>query len=78
MKDSSLFGLESGQSGILSRLKQVSGKEGLLRNLLDMGFLPGTKITVLEKYPKQEKLVVEVGLVKLALRKSEAELLELE
>ncbi len=73
-----LFELEAGQSGILSDLKKSSGKEKLVRNLLDMGFLPGTKITVLEKYPRQEKLVVELGLVKLALRKMEADLVELE
>lgn len=74
----SLFDLEPGQKAKVSRIKEQIGKEGLVRNLLDLGFLPGTEISVLEKYSRQEKMIVEIGLVKLAIRKIEADLLELD
>ncbi|TGK00722.1 ferrous iron transport protein A [Leptospira semungkisensis] len=72
-----LFQLEAGESGIIARVKNESGKTGLVRNLFDMGFLPGTQVTVLQKFPEQEKMVVKLGLVQLAIRKLEADLLEL-
>ncbi|EQA36521.1 FeoA domain protein [Leptospira broomii serovar Hurstbridge str. 5399] len=73
-----LFELEPGDSPVLSGLRELPGKEGLVRNLLDMGFLPGTKLQILAKYPSQDKIIVKIGLVQLALRNIEAELLELE
>ncbi|TGL61541.1 FeoA family protein [Leptospira sarikeiensis] len=74
---SKLFELEEGQTGKIIGIKNESGKTGLVRNLLDMGFLPGTQITVLQKFPKQDKMIVKLGLVQLAIRKLEADLLEL-
>ncbi|PJZ70055.1 iron transporter FeoA [Leptospira perolatii] len=73
----SLFDLEVGQEGVLSNLKEVPGTEGILKSLLDMGFLPGMKIRVVAKFKSQGKLVVKLGLVELALRKIEADLIEL-
>ncbi|TGK17385.1 ferrous iron transport protein A [Leptospira fluminis] len=73
-----LLDLEPGESRTLSGLKESPGKEGLVRNLLDMGFLPGTRLQILAKYPSQDKIIVKVGLVQLVLRHIEAELLELE
>ncbi|TGK06276.1 ferrous iron transport protein A [Leptospira fletcheri] len=73
-----LLDLEPGESRTLSGLKEFPGKEGLVRNLLDMGFLPGTRLQILAKYPSQDKIIVKVGLVQLVLRHVEAELLELE
>ncbi|TGK05447.1 ferrous iron transport protein A [Leptospira langatensis] len=72
-----LFQLEVGESGTISGIKNETGKTGLVRNLFDMGFLPGTQVTVLQKFPEQEKMIVKLGLVHLAIRKLEADLLEL-
>ncbi|MGJ4746568.1 FeoA family protein [Leptospira sp. SA-E8] len=74
---SRLFELEEGESGKITGIKNESGKTGLVRNLLDMGFLPGTKITVVRKFQDQDKMIVKLGLVQLAIRKLEADLLEL-
>ncbi len=43
------------------------------KDLMDYGFLPGTKLKVYEKYFSAQKLLIQVGEVKIALRISDAE-----
>jgi Fe2+ transport system protein FeoA len=43
------------------------------KDLMDHGFLPGTKLKIYEKYFSAQKLLVQVGETKLALRISDAE-----
>ena len=40
--------------------------------LIDYGFLPGTEIFVLQKYLSQNKIVVQIGRMKLSLRINDA------
>ena len=42
-------------------------------NLLDFGVLPGSEIAILQKYPSQNKLVIQVSNHKIAIRLSDAQ-----
>ncbi|EKN87487.1 FeoA domain protein [Leptospira interrogans str. 2003000735] len=68
--------LEKGQEAPIISLLSKPGKEELFRNILDIGLLPGTSVLVLEKYSSQNKMVIRAGEVEIAIRKVEAELIQ--
>ncbi len=68
--------LEKGQEAPIIFLLSKPGKEELFRNILDIGLLPGTFVLVLEKYSSQNKMVIRAGEVEIAIRKVEAELIQ--
>lgn len=42
-------------------------------NLLDFGFLPGSQVAILHKYPSQNKLIIQVTSNRVAIRLSDAQ-----
>ena len=67
--------LKVGQDAILSTI----GGEGELRHhLLDMGLTPGTEVTLRKVAPLGDPLEITLRGYELSLRKSEAELIEVE
>jgi len=70
-----LVDLEKNQSGIV---KKIHAKNELKQRLLSFGIIKGAKVTLLAMAPKKSTVEVEVGKMKLALRKEEAALIEVE
>lgn len=68
----SLSGIELNQKAIIDSMNQEKLKSDYILELLDFGFLPGTEISVLQKYPSQNKIVVQIGRAQLSLRLNDA------
>ena len=67
--------LHIGQDALI----QTVGGEGALRqHLLDMGLTPGTEVTLRKVAPLGDPLEITLRGYELSLRKSEAELIEVE
>ena len=64
-----------GETGIICK---VNGEGRIRRRLFDMGVTPGAKITLKKKAPLGDPLEVRIREYELTLRKTEAELIELE
>jgi ferrous iron transport protein A len=65
--------------GKVSGLRSADQSQGLARQLEDIGFVPGEQVQVLKRaWIAGDPMVVRVGLSTFALRKSEAQLVELE
>ena len=64
-----------GETGLI---KKVNGEGKLRRRLLDMGVTPNVKIYLRKKAPLGDPLEITIRGYELSLRKSEAELIEVE
>lgn len=64
-----------GESG---QIKNVYGEGRIRRRLFDMGVTPGASITLKKKAPLGDPFEISIRGYELTLRKSEAELIELE
>ena len=69
----SLTSLELEKIAIIDSLDQEKLKAEYVLELIDYGFLPGTEITLIQKYPSQNKIVVKIGKSHLSLRMNDAE-----
>lgn len=69
-----LAGLSVGESGIV---KDVKGNSNITRRLMEMGIIPGTSVKVVKTAPFGCPLQVKVRGYNLAIRKSEAEFVEI-
>lgn len=67
-----LDALHIGQSGIVRR---VSCSRQVARRLLEMGLLPGTRVTVVRRAPLGDPVELELRGYKLSIRRSEAALI---
>lgn len=56
----------------------VSGQGSLRHRLLEMGIIPGTKIKITKVAPLGDPLLVHLRGYELSIRKSDAELIEVE
>lgn len=68
-----LTNLELNKNAIIISLNQDTLKADYILELIDFGFLPGTKINVIQKFPSQNKIIVKIGKVYLSLRMNDAE-----
>ncbi|WP_102399669.1 FeoA family protein [Haloimpatiens massiliensis] len=69
MKSKFLDELSIGEQGSVVR---ISKESSVKRRLMDMGILPGTKLTVEGKAPMGDPIEIKLRGYKLTLRKSEA------
>ncbi|HMV43868.1 MAG TPA: FeoA family protein [Leptospiraceae bacterium] len=72
----SLSGIELNQKAIIDSMNQEKLNSDYILELLDFGFLPGTEISVLQKYPSQNKIVVQIGRAHLSLRLNDASFIQ--
>ena len=68
----SLSSLELKQTAQVDLINQDELRPEYIMELIDYGFLPGTEISVLQKYQSQNKIVVQIGRTKLSLRLNDA------
>ncbi len=64
--------------GLQARIFCHHSRGPIRQRLLDLGFVPQTKIEVLRRAPLGDPIECRVANYKVALRKSEAELIEVE
>ncbi len=65
--------LDMKQSGII---REVGGSRALRRRLMELGLVPGTRITLVSVSPLGDPLQVEVRNCRLSIRKKDARLLQ--
>ena len=70
-----LVDFELGETGLI---KKVGGEGRIRRRLFDMGVTPGAKVYLRKRAPLGDPLEITIRGYELTLRKSEAELVELE
>ncbi|MBL0264614.1 MAG: ferrous iron transport protein A [Leptospiraceae bacterium] len=68
----SLSSLELKQTAQVDLINQDELRPEYIMELIDYGFLPGTEISVLQKYQSQNKIVVQIGRTKVSLRLNDA------
>jgi len=66
---STLWDLRTGES---AWVRDIAGDQGMRRHLLDLGFVPGTKVTAVRRSPFGDPAVYEVRGTMIALRKEQA------
>ena len=71
-----LFDLKKGETGKIVTI--VSEDANVTERLLEMGFTPGERVTVMSASPFGEPICVNLRGIKFALRKKEAECIEIE
>ena len=74
----SLSEMNEDETGSLHSLDQDILEFGFVKDLLDYGFFPGTKIRVIHKFQNQSKITVAIGPVEIALRLTDAEHIRVE
>lgn len=67
--------LKVGESG---KIQKVTGNSGYVRRLSEMGFTPGTVVTLKKKAPLGDPLELEIREYVLTIRKSSASLIFIE
>ena len=65
-------------SGCRARIRCHHSKGAVRQRLLDLGFVPQTEIEVIRRAPLGDPIECRVANYKVALRKSEADLIEVE
>jgi ferrous iron transport protein A len=75
-----LSSLRSGTAGTVVRVRSPQGRpdEQLVRRLLEIGFLPGEPVRVMARAPGEEPIAVRVGRSTFALRRFEADFVDVE
>ncbi len=68
----SLSSLELKQTAQVDLINQDELRPEYIMELIDYGFLPGTEISVLQKYQSQNKIVVQIGRTQVSLRLNDA------
>jgi ferrous iron transport protein A len=61
--------LAPGDAGVIAR---VEGDDGIARRLLDLGFIPGTRVTLVRRAPLGDPISFELRGARICLRRSEA------
>ncbi|MDN3669279.1 FeoA family protein [Echinicola jeungdonensis] len=64
--------IKKGETAIINRVTP----DELTLNLMEMGFLPGKRISLLQKAPLKDPMAFKLENTVIALRKSEAKLIE--
>ena len=62
--------------GAQAKVVKVSGKTAVTHRLMEMGVIPGVAITVIKTAPFGDPIQIRVRGYSLAMRKSEAEIIE--
>ena len=73
MESKYLSELSNGETAVIVKVK---GHGAFRKRLTEMGFVPGSKITVIKKAPLQDPIEYEIMGYRISLRKSEAEMIE--
>ena len=67
--------LEAGTRAIVRR---VSGEPGLLRRLMELGFVPGTTITLVRRAPMGDPIELRIRGTHFSIRHSEADRIDVD
>ena len=70
-----LIELEKGECGIV---KKIHASTDLKQRLISFGVLKGAKVKLIATAPKKSTIEIEVEKMKIALRREEAKLIEVE
>lgn len=70
--------LDEVSSGQSCRIKSINAREKLLNKLLDMGFIQGAVVEVVREAPLYDPMELRIHNYLISLRKSEANLVEVE
>ncbi len=62
--------------GTQAKVVRVTGKSAVTRRLMEMGVIPGVAVTVIKTAPFGDPIQIRVRGYSLAMRKSEAEIIE--
>ena len=76
MKPMTVNHLPTGSVSQVERVNAPSNKPELAQQLEDIGFLPGEQVTVLRRSLMGDPLMVRIGSSTFALRRAEAQLIE--
>ena len=76
MKPMTVNHLPTGPVSQVERVNAPSNKPELAQQLEDLGFLPGEQVTVLRRSLLGDPLMVRIGSSTFALRRAEAQLIE--
>ena len=68
-----LADLQTGQQGVIAK---VNGHGSFRKRLIEMGFIAGSKVTVIQNAPLRDPVEYEILGYRLSLRRSEAEMIE--
>ena len=68
-----LADLQTGQQGVIAK---VNGHGSFRKRLIEMGFIAGSKVTVIQNAPLKDPVEYEILGYRLSLRRSEAEMIE--
>lgn len=61
------------EPGASARIESVDGSSPVGRRLRDLGFVPGTRVSVVRRAPLGDPVVYELRGMRLCLRRSEAQ-----
>ncbi|MSN96682.1 ferrous iron transport protein A [Campylobacter sp. FMV-PI01] len=70
--------LSNCQSGQIYKIKKVNAKGKLFYKMLDMGFIAGADVEIVREAPFFDPMELKIQNYLVAIRRSEAELIEVE
>jgi ferrous iron transport protein A len=66
------------KAGTRAVVRKVSGEPGLLRRLLELGFVPGTTITLVRRAPMGDPIELRLRGTHFSIRNSEADRIDVD
>jgi ferrous iron transport protein A len=73
-----LTSLDLNKAAIIDSINENELKPEYVLELIDYGFLPGTEITVLQRFASLDKVIVQIGRSHLSLRMNDAKYIQVE
>jgi ferrous iron transport protein A len=66
------------KAGARAVVRKVSGEPGLLRRLMELGFVPGTTITLVRRAPMGDPIELRIRGAHFSIRNSEADRIDVD
>jgi ferrous iron transport protein A len=66
------------KAGTRAVVRKVSGEPGLLRRLMELGFVPGTTITLVRRAPMGDPIELRIRGAHFSIRNSEADRIDVD
>lgn len=77
--DATLLDLPAGAAAVIRAVNSVNGHDEIAQRLRELGFVPGEPVRVVAHAPfGRDPIAVQVGYTRFALRRAEAERIQLE
>ena len=78
MSEANIMNLSNIPAGVLARVSAVKGEGLITRRLMEMGVVPGVSVRLVKSAPFGDPIEVRLMGYSLAIRKNEAEAIEVE